>query len=363
MRGSSSEARSLQRSFVKRSLASPMTALVASRIGLRRPVVARERDGARRRREQRRVVEDVAHGRAAEGVDRLRVVADGREAAAVRLQREQDGRLQAVRVLVLVDQHVAEALPHVAGQRGLVHQLRPVEQQVVVVEHALALLRLHVGREEPAQLRLPRRAPREVVRQHAIEARLLVHRGRVDREARSLQREALAALVEPQLGAHEVHQVGRVLAIEDREGRVHAAALGVLAQQPRADAVEGPGPRQHRVRHARPLFAQPGHDAFDAPRHLHRGAAREGQQQDRARIDAARHEAGDAMRQRVGLARAGAGDDQQRSAIGAVEPVTRRGALLGVEAREEAVDAGGGWFGDGTRGERGSGHGGDGRRL
>ena len=47
----------------------------------------------------------------------------------------------------------------------------------------------------------------------------------------------------------------------------------------------------------------------------------------------------DAMRQRVGLARAGAGDDQQRTAIGTVEPVTGRGALLGVQACEEAVDA------------------------
>ena len=160
--------------------------------------------------------------------------------------------------------------------------------------------------------------------------------------------------------AHEVHQVGRVLAIEDREGRVEADAVGVLAQQPRADAVEGPGPRQHRVRHARPLLAQHRPTMrFDAPGHLRRGAAGEGQQQDAARIGALDHEVGDAVRQRVGLARAGAGDDQQRAAVGAVEPVPRRGALLGVEAREEAVDAGGGRVGEGKRGERGSGHGGD----
>ena len=55
--------------------------------------------------------------------------------------------------------------------------------------------------------------------------------------------------------------------------------------------------------------------------------------------------------------------DQQRSAIGAVEPVTGRGALLGVQAREEAVDAGGGRFSDGARGERGGGHGDDEGRL
>ena len=47
----------------------------------------------------------------------------------------------------------------------------------------------------------------------------------------------------------------------------------------------------------------------------------------------------------VGLAGAGAGDDQQRTAVGAiiaVEAVARSGALLGVQAREQAVDAGGG---------------------
>ena len=53
-------------------------------------------------------------------------------------------------------------------------------------------------------------------------------------------------------------------------------------------------------------------DALDAPRHLRRGAAREGHQQDAARIGAVDDQMRDAVRQRVGLARAGAGDDQQR---------------------------------------------------
>ena len=114
---------------------------------MRGAVVARERDDARGRRELRRVVEDVAHGGAAERVDRLRVVAHRGEAAAVGLEREQDGRLQAVGVLVFVDQHVRVATAHVCCQCGLGHQLRPVEQQVVVVEHTLALLRLHIRGE------------------------------------------------------------------------------------------------------------------------------------------------------------------------------------------------------------------------
>ena len=51
----------------------------------RGPVVARQCDAHRRRFEQRRKVEDVAHRRAAEAVDGLRVVAHHSEASAVRL--------------------------------------------------------------------------------------------------------------------------------------------------------------------------------------------------------------------------------------------------------------------------------------
>ena len=53
-------------------------------------------------------------------------------------------------------------------------------------------------------------------------------------------------------------------------------------------------------------------DALDPARHLGRRAAREGHQQDAARIGAVDDQMRDAVRQRVGLAGAGAGDDQQR---------------------------------------------------
>ena len=160
--------------------------------------------------------------------------------------------------------------------------------------------------------------------------------------------------------ANEVHQVGGVLAVEDRECRIHAAALRVLAQQSRADAVEGPGPRQRRMRDARPPFAEPRHDAFHAPGHLDRRAARKRQQEDRARIDAIGHQAGHAMRERVGLAGSRAGDDQQRAAVRAVEPVARGRALVRIETGEEAIDSGRGWIDRKRRGGRG-GHG-DGER-
>ena len=56
-------------------------------------------------------------------------------------------------------------------------------------------------------------------------------------------------------------------------------------------------------------------DPLDAPRHLRGRAAREGQEQDAPRIGAVDDEVRDAVREGVGLARAGAGDDEERCAL------------------------------------------------
>ena len=82
-------------------------------------------------------------------------------------------------------------------------------------------------------------------------------------------------------------------------------------------------------------------DALDAAGHLAGGAAREGHQQDAARIGAVDDQMGDAVGQRVGLARAGAGDDQQRAAgaVPVTDAVLDGAALLGIEAME-VVDLG-----------------------
>ena len=119
-----------------------------------------------------REIQDVAHRRGAERIDRLGVVADHREAAAVRLERQQDRGLQPVGVLIFVDQHVIEARRDVGRERRLGHHLRPVEQQVVVIEHALLLLGLHIGGEQPPQLGLPLGAPGKERAEHVLERRL-----------------------------------------------------------------------------------------------------------------------------------------------------------------------------------------------
>ena len=77
-------------------------------------------------------------------------------------------------------------------------------------------------------------------------------------------------------------------------------------------------------------------DAFDSARHLGGGAAREGEQQDAAGIDAVDDEVGDAMRHGVCLARPGAGDDEQRTTC-MTDAMFDRPALGGVEPVEVGV--------------------------
>ena len=68
---------------------------------------------------------------------------------------------------------------------------------------------------------------------------------------------------------------------------------------------------------SRTSFFTSADDAARAARHLERGAAREGEQQEPLRRAALQHEVRDAVRQGVGLAGAGPGDDEERRGAGA----------------------------------------------
>ena len=280
-------------------------------------------------------VENVAHRRGAERVDRLGVVADHGDALAVRLHRSQDRCLQAVGVLVFVDQHMVEFLAHVPADGGFRSGVRPVEKQVVVVEHRMALLRLHVAPEEQPQLVLPLGAPGEGRREHLLERQLGIHRARIDLQAGALGRKTLLGPREAKLVADEVHEVGGILAIMNGEGRADPDPLGIFAQQPRADAVEGPGPGQRRARGGRAEARHRSDDPLDTPRHFRRRPAREGHQQDATRVGAVDDQIGDAMRKGVGLAGARAGDDEQRRALLALpRGIGRREPLVRVQRVE-----------------------------
>src|SRR5713101_5628913 len=116
-----------------------------------------------RGREARGKIEDVLDVRGAEGVDRLGVVADYAQAVTGGFEREQDLRLQAVGVLVLVDQDVIEKRAHVLSERPVPHERVPVKEQIVEVEHLLRELRLDIATEQGLEVRLPLCAPGEGV--------------------------------------------------------------------------------------------------------------------------------------------------------------------------------------------------------
>ena len=122
-----------------------MTVLAASRIGARGAVVRLQPHdlGAR---EVVVEAEDLPDVGAAPAVDRLVVVAHHAHVAVLAADEPHDLVLRVVRVLVLVDQHVAVALAVVLAHRVVVaQQAHRLQQQVVEVERARARQELLVA--------------------------------------------------------------------------------------------------------------------------------------------------------------------------------------------------------------------------
>ena len=110
-----------------------MTALAASRMRLRRAVVLLEHDDGDVG-ERVLELEDVADVGAAEPVDRLVAVADDADVAVRLAEQEDELVLDRVGVLVLVDEHVLEALLVVLEHVGVaLEELDGVAEQVVEV--------------------------------------------------------------------------------------------------------------------------------------------------------------------------------------------------------------------------------------
>ena len=86
---------------------------------------------------------------------------------------------------------MVETLTDLASQCRLLHEVVPVQQQVVVVQHRAPLLGLDVTAEQLAQLFFPVGAPRKSVVEHHLEAFGAVDAARVDRQAGGLARKAL----------------------------------------------------------------------------------------------------------------------------------------------------------------------------
>ena len=85
---------------------------------------------------------------------------------------------------------MVEAFTDEPRQRRLLHHIRPVEEQVVVIEHVLPLLCFDVSTEEALQFGFPFRTPRKSVLERLGQRASGVHRVRVDGETRILPWEA-----------------------------------------------------------------------------------------------------------------------------------------------------------------------------
>ena len=82
-------------------------------------------------------IEDVADVRTAKAIDRLIVVADHRDVAVLRGEEVHEHVLGPVRVLVLVDQHVAEPVAPLLERLGVgAVELDELHDQVVEIEPA-----------------------------------------------------------------------------------------------------------------------------------------------------------------------------------------------------------------------------------
>ena len=186
--------------------------------------------------------------RGAEAVDRLGVVADDRDAAPLGLEPEQDVGLERVRVLVLVDEDVIEERADARRERLVAHEVVPVEEEIVVVEHRPCRLGVDVRGEEVAELLLPLEAPGEA-RSPGPRAGVP---GCSRRSSRSRGRSPFAGSVDrcarDRSVTEPIDEVGGVLAIEERERGIEPDRRGVVTQEPVGDGVEGPRPREGSCR-------------------------------------------------------------------------------------------------------------------
>ncbi|MCY1365652.1 hypothetical protein D9M69_525100 [compost metagenome] len=223
--------------------------------------------------------------------------------------------LQAVGVLELVDQDVAEA-PLVVLAHGLVvaQQLVAAQHQFAEVDHAFALALLFVQLVELDLLAVVVAAGLDVAGAQAV------FLGAGDEPLRLLGRKALVVDVELLHQALDGREL--VLRVEDLEGRGQVGQLPVRAQQAVAQAVEGADPhaahvhRQHR--------GQPRH-------HFLGGLVGEGDGQDATGGHLPRlQQPGDAGGEHPRLAGAGTGKDER------VARGQRDGSkLLGVEVVQQ----------------------------
>ena len=189
----------------------------------------------------------VLGGCAAEGVDRLGVVADDGEALAVGAQQPHDVDLDLVDVLVLVDEHPVPPRTESGTRVGVGEQRAAVEQEVVEVEQPPGTLASAVGAQQLVDRVHVVEAPGELVGDHLARRDAGVDGPRVDVGEGLRGRQPGGGCVEPVLRAHEVEQVDDVARVDDGD-LTEPEVLGVLAHQTVRHRVERPAPDALRGR-------------------------------------------------------------------------------------------------------------------
>ena len=244
----------------------------------------------RRVREVALEVEDVPQVSSTPGEDRLIVVADDGQVLLPTREVSQEHVLRAVRVLVLVDEDVLEAiLPVVHRVIARLEQPHGEEEQVVEVERVVLAQEALVARpddgRDPLQLAAGARGQVRGAAQLVLRVR---DRGR-DR-ARGDE-----PLPEPCV-LHGLPQERALIGlVVDREARLDAHRARMTAEQTGAEGVEGTDRQLAQCGR--------GHEPLEALAHLPGSLVREGHGQDGARRDVQlAHQVGDPVRQDAGLA-------------------------------------------------------------
>jgi hypothetical protein len=273
----------------------------------RRSVVARQPVG-RRAGIPLREAEDVLERRAAEGVDRLRVVADHGDVSSELPHPVHDLALELVGVLVLVHEHVLVGALELLGRVGrFLQQALPGQQQIVVVAGVGDPLPLAVPLEDREDVRLQLQEVRRALGQDLGERPGGVDRVGVEVEQHVSFREAPLDDRDLPVRGRRLEELAGVFLVEDREVRSDPDPRPEPPQDPVADGVES-APHQAPGIHRQ--------ERLDPPQHLPGGLVGEGQEHDPPRVGSGFDQAGNPVDQRPGLPGPGPRDDQDRPAAG-----------------------------------------------
>ena len=263
---------------------------------------------------------------AAPRVDRLVVVADGRERAEAIDELAHERVLRGVGVLVLVDEQVADLAAPARADLGVgLEQLHGQADEVVEVDRVARAQQLVVARVEQRDRALP-------IVGGGVERGLRGHEVVLPRRDHALR----VARLDDRLRfvgdlPERRHRVGLV---EDREPAAQAHGIPVAVQHRHAEPVE----RRDRQA-ARGALAQ---ELLDPLAHLGGGLVRERDRDDRVgRVPLVLDQVRDLLRYDSGLARTGAREHQQGGLM-----VGDGGELLGVQAHRRKSSGG-------VRGRRG----------